>query len=64
MPVIGRLDRQVNDVLIEPVGKDRKRDERDTPATPDDSRKPATEKVTRRDEDQTRDEGQLPVWLL
>lgn len=28
MPVIGRLDSQVNDVLIEPLGRRRPRDER------------------------------------
>jgi hypothetical protein len=64
MPVIGRLDKQVNDVLIEPTGKNRPRDERNAPATPDDSRKPATGEATRCDEDRSRDKGQLPVWLL
>ncbi|MDT7603468.1 MAG: hypothetical protein QOF61_1465 [Acidobacteriota bacterium] len=61
MPVIGRLDKQVNDVLIEPVGKNRPREERDAP---DDARRPATEEAERRDEEQSRGEGQLPVWLL
>ena len=66
MSVIGRLDRQVEDVLISPASK--RRDERDTPrrepapaATlpPESERRPepAEESAPRARED-------LPVWLL
>jgi hypothetical protein len=75
MPVIGRLDSQVNDVLIEPVGQRRGRDEGEQP---DDSRRVAPDVeargaeeahermrygTERRKRNQTRGE-QLPVWLL
>jgi hypothetical protein len=80
MPVIGRLDSQVNDVLIEPLGKRRDRDERDPRTTADDAR-PATTGEAQRDDaggvsDKARDDSddprddvrsrdeQLPVWLL
>ncbi len=80
MPVIGRLDKQVNDVLIDPVGKRRRRrDEGDGARPPLDTRRDATdedergvarntdEKSRRRtehDEDRGRGDEQLPVWLL
>lgn len=80
MPVIGRLDSQVNDVLIEPVGKQRGRDERDPRATTDDARPAATGETARDgaedvidkargDSDDPRDDvrsrdERLPVWLL
>ena len=78
MPVIGRLDSQVNDVLIEPVGKRRRRDENDgrdpRPAT-DEARPAATGDAMRDTEvigdgaddsahDSVRRDEQLPVWLL
>ncbi|HEX8162596.1 MAG TPA: hypothetical protein VF538_12035 [Pyrinomonadaceae bacterium] len=79
MPVIGRLDSQVNDVLIEPVGDRRRRGEGDgrgAGATTDDAR-PAAPGETPRDgadgsDDEARDNPrgearrgeQLPVWLL
>jgi hypothetical protein len=64
MSVIGRLDEQVDAVLISPVGK--KRD------APESSPKPATgEANTRRDEESSAEENEtaartveLPVWLL
>lgn len=64
MPVIGRLDQQVDDVLISPVSKkrppapERPRDAEDEPSQHPDAGEP-TDGV-RRD---TRDET-LPVWLL
>jgi hypothetical protein len=80
MPVIGRLDSQVNDVLIEPVGKRRDRDERDPRTTTDAARPTATGEAAREDargvsgkarddSDDPRDDvrsrdEQLPVWLL
>jgi hypothetical protein len=64
MSVIGRLDEQVDAVLISPIGK--KRD------APEPSPKPATEEAnTRRDEESSAEENEtaartveLPVWLL
>jgi hypothetical protein len=53
MPVIGRLDSQVHDVLIEPVGNRQSRDERggrdgrDGRATPDAARPAATGEASR-----------------
>jgi hypothetical protein len=80
MPVIGRLDSQVNDVLIEPLGKRRGHDERDPRTTTDDARPTATGEVARDDargvsgkahddsddpRADVRSHGeQLPVWLL
>jgi hypothetical protein len=64
MPVIGRLDRQVNDVLIEPLGKNRPRDERDAPAPPHGAPPGETDRESPRGEDRTRDDEPLPVWLL
>jgi hypothetical protein len=61
MPVIGRLDRQVNDILIDPL--DRKRT-RDAPAPPDDAPPDETKGEPPRDEDRRRDDEPLPVWLL
>ncbi|MFL6227680.1 MAG: hypothetical protein ACJ741_02745 [Pyrinomonadaceae bacterium] len=63
MPVIGRLDRQVNDVLIEPTGQNRKRDGQEAPAAPDDAPPDASREDVSREEDRSRDE-ELPVWLL
>ncbi|HVG29490.1 MAG TPA: hypothetical protein VM864_07195 [Pyrinomonadaceae bacterium] len=76
MPVIGRLDSQVNDVLIEPVGNRRPRDGRDERAAHDGARPAATGEAPRdgagaagddaRDDsrEDARRAGQLPVWLL
>jgi hypothetical protein len=44
MPVIGRLDSQVNDVLIDPVGKRRTREESEPAHAPsNDSRRDAND---------------------
>jgi hypothetical protein len=64
MPVIGRLDRQVNEVLIEPLDRNRPRDARDAPAAPGDAMPVATNTGAPRDEDRRRDDERLPVWLL
>ncbi|HEV2706983.1 MAG TPA: hypothetical protein VGV59_13740 [Pyrinomonadaceae bacterium] len=64
MPVIGRLDKQVDDVLIAPVSKNRPpapaptRDEADEPSQTPDRDEPAVER-RRQPPDET-----LPVWLL
>jgi hypothetical protein len=64
MPVIGRLDRQVNDVLIEPLDRKRARAAHDTPAPPDDATPGETKGEPPRDEDRRREDETLPVWLL
>ncbi len=78
MPVIGRLDRQVDDVLIDPVAR-RRRDEGDDTRAPSNDAQPratdidargathvANDEAARSDDARSRasDEEQLPVWLL
>ncbi|HZT59231.1 MAG TPA: hypothetical protein VFA21_11455 [Pyrinomonadaceae bacterium] len=64
MPVIGRLDEQVDGVLISPVSK-RRRDEQpsrkdeDSTARPDDA---PTQTPTK--DESSANAGELPVWLL
>lgn len=62
MPVIGRLDGQVEEVLITPLGRRRDADE---PADTDDDAPPP---APPHDEPQTREtpraRAELPVWLL
>ncbi len=71
MPVIGRLDEQVEDVLINPVSKGRRG--RETPANPGgttDSRPAPPEpespapSQTPRPGESSAGAGELPVWLL
>ncbi|MFN2481978.1 MAG: hypothetical protein ABR554_10980 [Pyrinomonadaceae bacterium] len=76
MPVIGRLDSQVNDVLIEPVGEQRRRGgcdphdaaDRARPAAAGDAARSVAEGADGEARDGSRpDKGrdeQLPVWLL
>jgi hypothetical protein len=64
MPVIGRLDDQVNDVLIKPLSK--KGDPRDAPAPPVEppaTLPPAAEEHPTGSGD-TDAPAELPVWLL
>lgn len=61
MPVIGRLDEQVNEILITPLEKSRDHEPRPaagepTPTTPTTHEKPSGETSPPRDE--------LPVWML
>lgn len=72
MPVIGRLDGQVEEVIINPVGRRHAPDETDAPETaPDSSTRRRDEPRASRPEDrpepsgdERRDDGDLPVWLL
>lgn len=75
MSVIGRLDSQVNDVLIEPLGGRRRRDERDPHAATDDAQPAATneargeatgtgDKAHDDTRARVRRDERLPVWLL
>ena len=69
MPVIGRLDGQVEEVVIKPVGRRHAPDETGAPAPPasittrDEPRgvHPVNRPETARDE---RRDDELPVWLL
>ena len=62
MPVIGRLDEQVHDVLISPVSK-RRRGEGQPP--PPDEPEPREETPQKPSEDESRARpDELPVWLL
>ena len=69
MPVIGRLDGQVEEVIINPVGRRPAGDGDDAPeAAPDPAASPRDEpRETRRPGrvvETPRDDGELPVWLL
>ena len=72
MSVIGRLDGQVDEMIIKPVGRRRAPGEADAPetapaphATPRDEPREARP-ADRPDEspDRRGDDGELPVWLL
>jgi hypothetical protein len=72
MPVIGRLDGQVEEVIIKPVGRRHAPDEADAPETSSVRRAAprgetgAARPETRPDESggERSDDGGLPVWLL
>jgi hypothetical protein len=64
MPVIGRLDEQVDDILISPVSKRRRGEqplqkEEDPAARLDD-----TPAQTPPKDESSANSGELPVWLL
>ena len=72
MPVIGRLDGQVDDVIISPISKRRREEEgpadagvhpgeRDDPPG-DDARPPTTQ--TPHTDESSAERDELPVWLL
>ena len=69
MPVIGRLDGQVDDVLISPISR-RQREEEPSPSTkneetPDPSDSPdRTPSQTPNVDESSADADELPVWLL
>jgi hypothetical protein len=61
MPVIGRLDGQVEEVIINPVSR-RPRGDEETPAPP-----PPSDDTTSRTppaNESSADSDELPVWLL
>ena len=68
MSVIGRLDGQVEEVIIKPVGRRHAGEDEGAPETA--SVPPVTRRdgprETRREEQAEirRDDGELPVWLL
>jgi hypothetical protein len=64
MPVIGRLDGQVDEVIIKPISE-RRRDEE--PSTPEEDAReppPSTETQTPTPNQSSADRDELPVWLL
>lgn len=62
MPVIGRLDGQVDELIIKPVGRRRAPEEADAP---EDARQEDTHETPRAEPDEgRRADDDLPVWLL
>jgi hypothetical protein len=67
MGVIGRLDDQVNEIIIKPVGARRKPESEATKAAPEEpSPQTGAEESMARDEEnqEARPQPELPVWLL
>ena len=67
MPVIGRLDGQVDEVIIRPISE-RRRDEAETPDDPQrretPERPPAAQPQTPDADESSKRADELPVWLL
>ena len=61
MSVIGRLDKQVDEILINPLSK-RRRDDEEPPTPPTPEPDPPSE-PSNEDETSPKDD-ELPVWLL
>ncbi len=61
MSVIGRLDEQVNDILIKPLSKERR--ETEEPPTPRPEEADPPNESADKDETAAR-HNELPVWLL
>jgi hypothetical protein len=62
MPVIGRLDKQVNERIISPISN-RRRDE-EPPERRDEEESPATQTQTPSADESSAKSDELPVWLL
>jgi hypothetical protein len=62
MPVIGRLDGQVDEVIIKPISKRRRDEEPPDEEKPERAPSPTTHTPTPNQSSAERDE--LPVWLL
>jgi hypothetical protein len=63
VPVIGRLDEQVDERIISPVSN-RRRDEPEPPGRRGDEDTPATTTQTPSEDESSAKTGELPVWLL
>ena len=67
MPVIGRLDGQVDEVIIKPISE-RRRDEAPTPADPKaqetPEHPPTAQPQTPHAVESSTEPDELPVWLL
>jgi hypothetical protein len=64
MPVIGRLDKQVDERLIAPISKRRRDDERTTEQTEEPTEPDTTPTQTPRADESSVKADELPVWLL
>lgn len=64
MPVIGRLDDQVDEVLIKPLSKRRGNEDAHAPATPTPPPRPSAAEEAATEHDDARARTELPVWLL
>ena len=64
MSVIGRLDEQVDAVLISPVSRQRGREETNTPDARDEFPKSEDPRAEETEHQNTREQERLPVWLL
>ncbi|MDQ3746004.1 MAG: hypothetical protein M3444_16645 [Acidobacteriota bacterium] len=62
MPVIGRLDKQVDERIISPISN-RRRDE-EPPEQQGDEDQPATQTQTPSADESSAKTDELPVWLL
>jgi hypothetical protein len=62
MPVIGRLDGQVDELIISPISKRRRDEESPDEETPERTPSPTTHTPTSNQSSAERDE--LPIWLL
>jgi len=63
MPVIGRLDKQVDERIISPISN-RRRDEEPPPEQQGDEDPPATSTQTPSADESSAKTDELPVWLL
>ncbi|HYE14474.1 MAG TPA: hypothetical protein VD968_08550 [Pyrinomonadaceae bacterium] len=66
MPVIGRLDDQVDEIIIKPVSERRRGEDDETAARPrptGEELRPPSPSNPSRDETTVRP-GELPVWML
>ena len=72
MPVIGRLDGQVDELIISPISRRQQAEERpalpagtpDRPGAPPDDGGPRAPTHTPRAGESSDEPGELPVWLL
>lgn len=63
MPVIGRLDKQVDERIISPISN-RRRDEETPPPSGGDEDPPAPHTQTPSADESSAKTDELPVWLL
>jgi hypothetical protein len=63
MPVIGRLDEQVDERIISPISN-RRRDTEQPPEPRGEEDSPATRTQTPPEDESSTKTGELPVWLL
>ena len=65
MPIIGRLDEQVDRVLITPLSQRRETEEKNTPEIPAEfPNSTDTQEAHESEDKKTVENASLPVWLL